>query len=83
MIKRICLIAAVVAGLACSVSCGVLDHRTAARQVVEIVNERYTTKGTYIGNASSYSEAQELTRSRGYTHFNWYQGTGDVYGYNQ
>lgn len=55
---------------------------TTALRAFEVIDQSATTNGTYLGNASSYSEAQSLARSKGYSRFDWYSTTGDVFGYN-
>lgn len=80
-IKRIViLVIATLGTIVCVSSCG--SVATAALRAYEIYDQSTTTKGIYIGSASSYSEAQSLARSKGYSHFNWYSTTGDVFGYN-
>lgn len=66
--------------IVCASSCG--SVATAALRTYEVYDQATTTNGTYIGSASSYSEAQSLARSKGYSRFDWYSTTGDVFGYN-
>lgn len=37
--------------------------------------------GTYVGNASSEAEAKRKAAAKGYSAYNWYPSTGEVFGY--
>lgn len=74
---RIIAIAATVVSIT---ACGTVA--TTALRAYEVLDQTSSTNGTYIGKASSYSEAQSLARSKGYSRFDWYSTTGDVFGYN-
>lgn len=37
--------------------------------------------GKYIGNASSNSEAAQMAKNAGYSGYNYYPSTGEVFGY--
>ena len=66
--------------LFCATSCGSLS--TVALRAYELYDQSSSTKGVYIGSASSYSSAQSLAKSKGYSRFDRYSTTGDVFGYN-
>ena len=50
----------------------------------EVVDQAYraNAKGTYLGTASSYDGARRLAANKGFTRFEWYSKTGDVFGFN-
>lgn len=37
--------------------------------------------GKYVGNASSEAEAKRMAADKGYSGYNWYPSTGEVFGY--
>ena len=37
--------------------------------------------GKYVGNASSEAEAKSMATDKGYSYYNWYPSTGEVFGY--
>lgn len=37
--------------------------------------------GTYVGNASSQSEAESMAKKAGFPYYNYYPSTGEVFGY--
>lgn len=37
--------------------------------------------GKYVGNASSEAEAKRMAANKGYSGYNWYPSTGEVFGY--
>lgn len=37
--------------------------------------------GSYVGNASSESEAKRMAAEKGYSAYNYYPSTGEVFGY--
>lgn len=37
--------------------------------------------GKYVGNASSQSEAEQMAKKAGYSYYNYYPSTGEVFGY--
>ena len=49
----------------------------------EMYEQTSDKRGTYIGQAKTYSEAQKLATKKGYKYFIWYTKTHDVYGYNE
>lgn len=80
-IKRFFLLVAVTfASLACLNSCGSLS--TTGLKALELYDQSITNKGVYLGSASSYSDAQSLAKRKGYSRFDWYSTTGDVFGYD-
>jgi hypothetical protein len=41
-----------------------------------------TSGGTYVGTATSQSEAYEMAKAAGYSRYEWYPSTGHVFGKN-
>lgn len=78
--RIIALVIAAISILVCVSSCGTLG--TTALRAYEVLDQSSSTNGTYLGTASSYSDAQSLARRKGYSRFDWYSTTGDVFGYN-
>lgn len=63
-------------------ACGSMG--TTAIRAYEVVDQTYraNAQGTYCGTASSYEGARQLAASKGFTRFEWYSSTGDVWGFN-
>ena len=69
--------------LFCVLSCGAISPSTFNDYVRPAAQmyQQSTQGGTYVGVASSQSEAQSLARRNGYSHYQWYPSTGYTYGY--
>lgn len=72
----------IVAAIMCMTSCGSMG--TTAIRAYEVIDQTYraNAQGTYCGTASSYEGARQLAASKGFTRFEWYSSTGDVWGFN-
>lgn len=58
-------------------------YSTTAIRALEVVDQAYQPggAGTYLGTANSYERARSMAASGGYSRFDWYSSTGDVWGY--
>lgn len=78
--RTILLILSVAISLLSVSACGT----TTLYRAFEVVDQTYraNAQGTYLGTSSSYEGARQLAASKGYSRFEWYSSTGDVWGFN-
>lgn len=82
-IKRTFLfIVALVVTIMSVTACGSMG--TTAIRAYEVIDQTYraNAQGNYCGTASSYEGARQLAASKGFTRFEWYSSTGDVWGFS-
>lgn len=64
-------------------SCGSIspENFSYVRQAAQTYQQSQSG-GTYVGIASTQSEAEAMSKRAGYSRYQWYPSTGQCFGYN-